>query len=84
MHRKYVAPLSERRVVKLMKLYSKNTFQFGGAFDNLEYCLGQLYKAGIIEIKKRFERGNFVMHISLTETGITLMNQSQLSMKPAL
>ena len=84
MYRKYIAPLSESRVIKLMKFYAKNSFQFAGTFDDLEYCLGQLYKAGIIEIKKRFEKGNFVMLISLTETGVSLMSGAQLSMKPAL
>jgi hypothetical protein len=84
MYRKYVAPLSEGRVLKLIKLYAKNTFQLNGVFDDFEYCLGQLYKAGIVQIKKRFEKGHFVMLISLTEAGMALLNQSQMSMEPAL
>ena len=84
MYRKYVAPLSEGRVIRLFKLYAKNAFQTYRVFDDFEYCLGQLYKPGIIQTKKRFEKGHFVMLISLTEAGMTLLNESQLSMKPAL
>ena len=52
MYRKYVAPLSEGRVIRLFKLYAKNAFQTYRVFDDFEYCLGQLYKVGIIQTKK--------------------------------
>ena len=82
MYRKFVAPLSKRSILNLIKLYVKTPEQFA-VFDDFEFSLGQLYKLGIVEIKKQLEYGKFIMFISLTEVGKELFKQSEFSMKPA-
>jgi hypothetical protein len=81
MYRKYVAPLSTRILLKLMKLYSKGAGQFA-ELNDFELCLGQLYKQGIVQIKKQLENGSFIFFISLTESGKELLKQSELSIQP--
>lgn len=83
MYRKFVAPLSKRSVLNLIKLYAKDAEQFA-VFDDFEFSLGQLYKLGIVKIKKQLEDGNFIIFISLTELGKKLFKKAEFSMEPAL
>ncbi len=78
MYRKYEAPLSKRLILDLMKFYSKDAGQFSEVKD-IELCLGQLYKWGIVQIKKQFENANFILFISLTEAGKDLLKKIQVN-----
>lgn len=83
MYRNFVAPLSKKSILKLIKLYVKDPEQFA-VFDDFEFSLGQLYKLGIVQIKKQFEYGKYIVFISLTEAGKELFKQAEFSMEPAL
>ncbi len=82
MYRKFVYPLSKRMMNELMKLY-RNTVRTS-KINDVEFFIGQLYKDGIVQIKKRFDNGNFMLFISLTEAGKELLKQTKSSLEPAL
>lgn len=82
MYRKFVYPLSKRMMQELMKLY-QNTAPTS-KINDLEFFLGRLYNDGIVQIKKQFENGNFMLFISLTEAGKELLNQKASRLEPAL
>jgi|GEM_PF-2189598 len=82
MYRKFVAPLSKRAILKLMNYYSKDGRQFPD-LDDFEFCLGQLYKAGIVQTKKHIEGNNLILTISLTEAGKELWKKQE-SMEEAV
>jgi len=73
MYRKFVYPLSRRMMQELMKLYQNNVPS--SKINDLEFFLGRLYNDGIVQIKKQFENGNFMLFISLTEAGKELLKQ---------
>ncbi|MGN6533416.1 MAG: hypothetical protein ACTHK0_16860 [Ginsengibacter sp.] len=82
MNRKFVAPLTKKMILKLTQLCSLDASSTSGV-DNFEFYLGQLYKEGILHIKKQFENGVFIFFISITETGKELLKKSELSMQTA-
>ncbi|HXR84243.1 MAG TPA: hypothetical protein VN722_08040 [Hanamia sp.] len=71
MYRKFVYPLSRRMMQELMKLYQNNVPS--SKINDLEFFLGRLYNDGIVQIKKQFENGKFMLFISLTEGGKELL-----------
>jgi hypothetical protein len=82
MYRKFVYPLSKRMMHELMKLYQNAVPT--SKINDLEFFLGQLYNDGIVQIKKQFENGNFMLFISLTEAGKELLKQKTSKLEPAL
>lgn len=76
--RKFVAPLTRKMILKLSELCSIDIS--GAPHENVfEYCLGQLYKEGILQIKKQLENGAFIFFISITESGQELLKKNHLS-----
>lgn len=67
---------------QLMKLY-QNAVPASKITD-VELFIGRLYKDGMVQIKKQFENGNFMLFISLTEAGKELLKQATSSLEPAL
>lgn len=63
-----------------MKLYAKDVEEFT-VTDDFELSLGQLYKLGILQIKKQLENGNFIIFISLTEAGKELLKHAEFPMQ---
>ncbi len=82
MKRKFVAPLTKKMILKLTELCSLDASSFEGV-NYFEFCLGQLYKKGILHIKKQVENGVFIFFISITETGKELLKKGDLSMQAA-
>jgi uncharacterized protein YgfB (UPF0149 family) len=82
MYRKYVAPLDKKSILNLMKHYASEAEQFALP-DDFEFCLGQLYKLGIVQIKKQLEHEDFTVFISLTEAGKELLKQANFSTQAA-
>jgi len=67
---------------ELMKLYQNAVPT--SKINDLEFFLGRLYNDGIVQIKKQFENGNFMLFISLTEAGKELLQQKTSQLEPAL
>lgn len=83
MYRKYVTPLSKRMIQKLIQLYTTDPSN-QSAFHDFDYYIGQLYKKGIVQIKKQLENGSFVIFISLTEAGKELLKKTESLLEPAV
>lgn len=82
MNRKLVAPLTRKMILKLAEL-SKPAMVRPAGINIFEFCIGQLYKRGILHIKKRVENGVFIFFISITDIGKELLKKSEYAMEPA-
>ncbi|HSV10938.1 MAG TPA: hypothetical protein VLI68_09220 [Hanamia sp.] len=82
MNRKLVAPLTRKMVIKLAELCVPDT-ELPAGINVFEFSIGQLYKRGILQIKKRVENGVFIFFISITESGRELLKMTENSMQPA-
>ncbi len=79
---KLVAPLTRKMILKLAELCVPDPVRPAG-INIFEFSLGQLYKHGILQIRKRVENGVFIFLISITEAGKELLKKSEYSMQPA-
>lgn len=81
-NRKLVPPLTMKMIVKLAEVYVHDIARPVGV-NFFEFSIGQLYKQGILQIKKRVENGAFIFFISISESGKELLKKMQSSMESA-
>ena len=81
MNRKLVPPLTRKMIMKLAELFVPDVVRPAG-INIFEFNIGQLYKRGILQIKKRVENGVFILFISVTESGKELLKIMESSLEP--
>ena len=67
--------------MKLAELFVPDMVRPAG-INIFEFSIGQLYKRGILQIKKRVENGVFIFFISITESGKELLKKTESSLEP--
>jgi hypothetical protein len=80
MNRKLVPPLTRNMIIKLAELYVDDIARPVGV-NVFEFSIGQLYRRGILQIKKRVENGAFIFFISISESGKELLKKMQPSLE---
>lgn len=80
MNRKLVPPLTRKMILNLAELYVNDIARPVGV-NVFEFSIGQLYKCGILQIKKRVENGAFIFFISLSESGKELLKKMESSLE---
>jgi hypothetical protein len=80
-NRKLVPPLTREMITKLAELYVHDVARPVGV-DVFEFSIGQLYKRGILQIKKRVEKGVFIFFISISESAKELLKTMESSLEP--
>jgi len=82
MNLKLEPPLTRKIIGKLAELYLPDAARPVGV-NIFEFSIGQLYKRGILQIKKRVENGAFIFFISISESGKELLKNIESPLEPA-